>query len=547
MSYLSLYRKFRPKKWEDVKGQDAVVKTLKNQIIANKIAHAFLFVGTRGTGKTSIARIFANAINCENLKDGEPCLECEACKTIHSLASFDVREIDAASNNGVDNIREIIEDVAYPPTTGKYKVYIIDEAHMISQAAFNALLKTLEEPPEYVVFILATTEVAKIPITILSRCQRYDFSRISQEEIEKQVKKLANLEGYEIEDMAASYIARRADGAMRDALSLLERGLSYFTNKKIEYDGILEILGAVSTDVYSSMYNAILKNDINSIFKIIDDTLYKGGNLNVFVLDFIEYLRNLLLIKVGKEDAHKLIDVTSENLKVVQEDAKKVDVTTLMNYIRQLSHLYNNLRNETKVKVVVEMEFLRLAKPLVVEEDVGENIVALKKRLEILETQLISGQEKIANLTNKLEVGIPIATIKEEVKEKKVEKREIKKEELPETIYKIMNCWDIILNELTNKEGSVVSLLKKAVPTLGKDGQSLEIMIESNTTYELLSRKGDENNIKNSLQEIIYEMTDGVEIEISFTNNTKEEIENTTNIYELVNIPIEIEDGKVEV
>lgn len=547
MSYLSLYRKFRPKKWEDVKGQDAVVKTLKNQIIANKIAHAFLFVGTRGTGKTSIARIFANAINCENLKDGEPCLECEACKTIHSLASFDVREIDAASNNGVDNIREIIEDVAYPPTTGKYKVYIIDEAHMISQAAFNALLKTLEEPPEYVVFILATTEVAKIPITILSRCQRYDFSRISQEEIEKQVKKLANLEGYEIEDMAASYIARRADGAMRDALSLLERGLSYFTNKKIEYDGILEILGAVSTDVYSSMYNAILKNDINSIFNIIDDTLYKGGNLNVFVLDFIEYLRNLLLIKVGKEDAHKLIDVTSENLKVVQEDAKKVDVTTLMNYIRQLSHLYNNLRNETKVKVVVEMEFLRLAKPLVAEEDVGENIVALKKRLEILETQLISGQEKIANLTNKLEVGIPIATIKEEVKAKKVEKREIKKEELPETIYKIMNCWDIILNELTNKEGSVVSLLKKAVPTLGKDGQSLEIMIESNTTYELLSRKGGENNIKNSLQEIIYEMTDGVEIEISFTNNTKEEIENTTNIYELVNIPIEIEDGKVEV
>ena len=225
MSYTALYRKFRPDEFEDVKGQDAIVRTLKNQINADRIGHAYLFCGTRGTGKTTVAKIFAKAVNCEHPVDGSPCGECAMCRSIAAGTSMNVIEIDAASNNGVDNIREIREEVTYRPTEGKYKVYIIDEVHMLSIGAFNALLKTLEEPPEYVIFILATTEVHKIPITILSRCQRYDFHRITAATIKKQLSDLMEQEHVDTEDKALEYVARMADGSMRDALSLLDQCL----------------------------------------------------------------------------------------------------------------------------------------------------------------------------------------------------------------------------------------------------------------------------------------------------------------------------------
>lgn len=223
MSYMALYRKFRPDEFEDVKGQDAIVKTLKNQIKAERIGHAYLFCGTRGTGKTTVAKIFAKAVNCEHPVDGSPCGECEMCRSVGAGTSMNVIEIDAASNNGVDNIREIREEVAYRPTEGKYKVYIIDEVHMLSIGAFNALLKTLEEPPEYVIFILATTEAHKIPITILSRCQRYDFKRITIDTIAGRLRELIDKEQWDVEEKAVRYLARMADGSMRDALSLLDQ------------------------------------------------------------------------------------------------------------------------------------------------------------------------------------------------------------------------------------------------------------------------------------------------------------------------------------
>ena len=226
-SYMALYRKFRPDGFEDVKGQDAIVKTLKNQLAAGRIGHAYLFCGTRGTGKTSVAKIFARAVNCEHPADGSPCNECAMCRAIAAGTSLNVIEIDAASNNGVDNIREIREEVAYRPTEGRYKVYIIDEVHMLSIGAFNALLKTLEEPPEYVIFILATTEAHKIPITILSRCQRYDFKRISIDTISMRLLELVGKEGLGVEEKAVRYIARMADGSMRDALSLLDQCASF--------------------------------------------------------------------------------------------------------------------------------------------------------------------------------------------------------------------------------------------------------------------------------------------------------------------------------
>ena len=239
MSYTALYRKFRPSEFADVKGQDHIITTLQNQIRANRIGHAYLFCGTRGTGKTTVAKIFAKAVNCEHPVEGSPCGECETCRSIAAGTSMNVIEIDAASNNGVDNIREIREEVAYRPTEGRYKVYIIDEVHMLSIGAFNALLKTLEEPPEYVIFILATTEVHKIPITILSRCQHYDFKRISIETITDRMKELMDTEHVEVEDKALRYIAKAADGSMRDALSLLDQCIAFYMGQKLTYDNVL--------------------------------------------------------------------------------------------------------------------------------------------------------------------------------------------------------------------------------------------------------------------------------------------------------------------
>lgn len=245
MSYMALYRKFRPQTFDDVKGQDHIVKTLQNQIKNDRIGHAYLFTGTRGTGKTTVAKILARAINCENPnEDGSPCMECAMCKAITDGTSMNVIEMDAASNNGVDDIRTIREEVQYQPTEGKYKVYIIDEAHMLTDAAENALLKTLEEPPSYVVFILATTEVDRLQITIRSRCQRYDFHRISIDTIAARLTDLMNQEGIEVEDKAIRYIAKAGDGSMRDALSLMEQCIAFYMGQTLTYDNVLKVLGA---------------------------------------------------------------------------------------------------------------------------------------------------------------------------------------------------------------------------------------------------------------------------------------------------------------
>ena len=258
MAYTALYRKFRPQEFEDVKGQEHIVTTLKNQIKANRIGHAYLFCGTRGTGKTTIAKIFAKAVNCEQPIDGSPCGQCAICKSIADGSSLNVIEIDAASNNGVDNIRQIREEVTYRPTEGKYKVYIIDEVHMLSAGAFNALLKTLEEPPSYVIFILATTEAHKIPITILSRCQRYDFHRISIDTISQRLMDLMKEEQVEVEEKAIRYVAKAGDGSMRDALSLLDQCIAFHLGETLTYENVLEVLGAVDTEVFSKLLRQIL-------------------------------------------------------------------------------------------------------------------------------------------------------------------------------------------------------------------------------------------------------------------------------------------------
>ena len=250
MSYQALYRKWRPQVFADVKGQDHIVKTLQNQIGSGRIGHAYLFCGTRGTGKTTVAKILARAVNCEHPVDGSPCGECPSCKQILAGTSLNVVEIDAASNNGVENIREIREQVQYPPTEGKYRVYIIDEVHMLSTGAFNALLKTLEEPPSYVIFILATTEVHKIPITVLSRCQRYDFRRITLDTITARLKELTEAENMPVEDKALRYVAKAGDGSMRDALSLLDQCAAFHFGETLTYEHVLDVLGAVDNRLH---------------------------------------------------------------------------------------------------------------------------------------------------------------------------------------------------------------------------------------------------------------------------------------------------------
>ena len=276
MSYVALYRKARPRTFEEVKGQDHIVKTLKNQVKAGRTQHAYLFCGTRGTGKTSVAKIMAKAVNCEHPVDGSPCNECASCRAIAAGNSMNVIEIDAASNNGVDNIREIVEEVRYRPTQGNFKVYIIDEVHMLSAGAFNALLKTLEEPPSYIIFILATTESGKIPTTILSRCQRYDFRRIDQETIIARMRELTERENVEAEDRALRFVARSADGSMRDALSLLDQCMAFYMGETLTYEKALSALGAVDTDVFGELLGEIIAGNAGRAVLIFEKIMERG-------------------------------------------------------------------------------------------------------------------------------------------------------------------------------------------------------------------------------------------------------------------------------
>lgn len=396
MSYTALYRKFRPGEFEDVKGQDHISTTLQNQIRAGRIGHAYLFCGTRGTGKTSVAKIFAKAVNCLQPVNGSPCGECEMCKAIAAGTSMNVIEIDAASNNGVDNIREIREEVTYRPTEGKYKVYIIDEVHMLSIGAFNALLKTLEEPPEYVIFILATTEVHKIPITILSRCQRYDFKRISIDTIAARLSDLMVKEEIEVEEKAIRYIAKVADGSMRDALSLLDQCIAFYLGQRLTYDHVLEVLGAVDTSVFSKMLRQILSRDVTAVLATLDELIMQGRELTQLATDFTWYLRNLLLAK-SSDNMEDVLDVSTENLAQLKEEAEMVENDMLLRYIRIFSELSNQLKYATQKRVLLEVTLIKLCRPEMEAKDdtILERIRAMEEKLEkgLVQTIPVAMQE----------------------------------------------------------------------------------------------------------------------------------------------------------
>lgn len=385
MSYMALYRKWRPDVFQEVKGQEHIVTTLKNQIKHERIGHAYLFCGTRGTGKTTIAKLMAKAVNCEHPVDGSPCNECASCKAIAAGNSMNVIEIDAASNNGVDNIRQINNAVQYSPQSGKYLVYIIDEVHMLSIGAFNALLKTLEEPPAYVIFILATTESHKIPVTILSRCQRYDFKRISIETIADRLKELLDRENVEATPEALAYVAKAADGSMRDALSILDQCIAFNLGEKLTYDKVLDTIGAVDIEVYIKLLECIRDKDIAAAVDIVEQAIWQGKDLMQFINEFTTFLRNVLMLSIAPD---MKLDITSDNVEKLTELGKSFSESILIAYINILQEAANKMTYMTTKRIALEVAIIKMCKP-----QMQDGSAALEQRLEEVEHRLDSVPE----------------------------------------------------------------------------------------------------------------------------------------------------------
>ena len=420
--YQVLYRKYRPKVFADVYGQEHVTSTLKNEIKENRIAHAYLFTGSRGTGKTTCAKILAKAVNCENSVDGEPCNECEVCKGLDSGTIYDVVEIDAASNNGVDNIRDLREEANYTPSRGKYRVYIIDEVHMLSTGAFNALLKTLEEPPAHVIFILATTEVHKLPATILSRCQRFDFKRIQPETMSVRLKRVAQLEGMELDDDAAILIARIADGALRDGLSILDQCAG--RSKKIDSALVSEVAGLAGHEALYKLTDCICTQNSSSAMTVISELYQNSYDMERLCVEMINHLRNFLIVKTVK-DSRGLIICTDDEYNSIILSAENFTLENVIFALDLFQDALTKIKTGANARVELEMAFVKLCEP-----KLDVNIDSLVDRISKLERAVNRGVN-VSQQPAVVEGAKPVvAESKQEVKaEKAVE--EIKNDTVP--------------------------------------------------------------------------------------------------------------------
>ncbi len=447
MAYQALYRRLRPQRFEDVVGQEHIIRTLENQIESGRINHAYLFCGTRGTGKTTTAKIFARAINCIAEEGTKPCNQCRVCKDILRDTSVNVIEIDAASNNGVENVRTIIDEVKFPPTDCKYKVYIIDEVHMLSASAFNALLKTLEEPPEYAVFILATTDPQKMPVTVLSRCQRFDFHRISKETMTAVLKEYIAGEGADVTDDAVEYIAEVSDGAMRDALSILDQCISFYFDRQITAAEVREVTGAADTSVFFELMNVINDGDCGKAMDIIDKIVLQGRDIAQFINDIITHLRNLLLaISIGRES--KALDYSKEYIDKLIRQGKALGYDYIISLINSFSQLSNSVKYSFSPRILLEVCVIKACDP-VTSCDMG----SVDKRLKEIEAAL--------------ERGIPKAprpevtpTVKEEKKE---EKPVVVEKAVPADIKNVINGWKKFVKSLD--KGVLRSMLANVKPS----------------------------------------------------------------------------------
>ena len=520
MSYTALYRKFRPGEFDEVKGQNHISQTLQNQIKANRIGHAYLFCGTRGTGKTTVAKIFAKAVNCEHPVDGSPCGQCKMCQSIGTGTSMNVIEIDAASNNGVDNIREIREEVSYRPTEGKYKVYIIDEVHMLSIGAFNALLKTLEEPPEYVIFILATTEAHKIAITILSRCQRYDFKRITIETIAARLSELMKREGIEVEERAIRYIAKAADGSMRDALSLLDQCIAFYLGQKLTYDHVLEVLGAVDTGVFSKFLREIMRRDVIKVIATLEELIMQGRELGQLATDFTWYLRNLLLVKCT-DNMEDVLDVSAENLAQLKEESEMVDYDTLIRYIRIFSELSNQLKYATQKRVLMEVTLIKLCKP-----EMETHPDSILDRVRAVEQKVENGVFTQRTETASVNRG-------EESQTKQV-KPQLPKA-LNEDVKQVAKNFAVIRNQAS---GMLRGYLKQAHLSVGNHDQLL-LVFDDEVAAGFAGTEGHKEEIRSLIEEKIGKT---IEIEVRHMEEGCRFEDSFVDIEKLIQMDITIED-----
>lgn len=411
MGYTALYRKFRPIKFEEIVGQEHITQTLKNQIIADRVGHAYLFNGSRGTGKTSAAKILARAINCLNLQNGEPCNECEICKGAINGSLTDIIEMDAASNNSVEDIRSIREEVNFLPTKAKYRVYIIDEVHMLSTGAFNALLKTLEEPPEHVKFILATTEPQKLPATILSRCQKFDFKRISDENIKKRLELVCEKSNIEISTGALNIISALSEGAMRDALSILERCIQDGENK-IDEDKIRNLVGIPKTIFVQNIINAIIEYNVEDALKTINTVLEDGKDINNFLLEMIKYTKDILVFKISEN----LEIYNKEEIEQIKNISQKLTKERLMNLIYELSELESQLKFSTQKTIVFQAGIIKLCnKQLEGNKTIEDRIDRIEKFLKNgnIERAQFNNASQISNMSNnKIKNNIQTTTMK---------------------------------------------------------------------------------------------------------------------------------------
>lgn len=471
----ALYRVYRPKTFGDVVGQEHIVKTLKNQIKNNNIGHAYLFSGTRGTGKTSTAKIFARAVNCLDPINEEPCNECEICIDTLNDNIMDIVEIDAASNNSVDDIRELRESVKYTPSKAKYKVYIIDEVHMLSQGAFNALLKTLEEPPSYVIFILATTEPHKIPATILSRCQRFDFKRVPSKDIASRMSYICKKENIEAEEKALSLIARNSQGALRDALSILDQCMS-FGNEKIEYNDVIELLGTVNIDELFELSQSIIDENTKKSLEILNEFIIWGKDIRNLINDLIDHFRNLMVCKVSK-DLDEIISLPEESIERLKEQSQNVNINDLIRILNILSETQDSMKSSSNTRILAEVTIMKIAQPMF-----DESKEALIKRIENLEEKIESGNIKVSTVQIEQSKDVKSQIIEDDKVEEN--KEDVAYEEVKsEDVRLVESSWKKVTQKIKDDRKLSIAALLKEVNTFNVKDNILYLIFNDNFSF----------------------------------------------------------------
>lgn len=546
--YQSLYRKYRPSSFEEVMGQKVIVQTLKNSIKDNRISHAYLFTGPRGTGKTSIAKILAKTINCSNLKDLLPCNECSSCIQINNKQSIDIIEIDAASNNGVDEIREINNKVNLVPSVGKYKVYIIDEVHMLTTGAFNALLKTLEEPPSHIIFILATTEPHKIPATILSRCQRFDFKKLNKIEIVERIKQITSLENILINEEAVNEIANLSDGGMRDALSMLDQAIAY-AEGEITIEDIHEINGTITKFEIASLVEKIVNNNINEIFKSIDTFDLKGKDFVKLTEEMISFFRDLLLNMV----VPNYFENSNYDLEIYDNICKNLDKNKLLTYIEEFNNTIPSMKNSSNPKIIFELLIIKITD--IKQNNKVENSIIKDGQTVVIKSNIKEESNLQVEIKEKTKLEVPSSIVNAE-KEKLIEELKkirvnnalcnLNKNEALEIKNKISSLMPLMMNDKYSEIYSII--LDGKLAAFGNnilifvfDGKraTLDFNLKLNEIDEIIK-----SNINNSYKTIAVDIDNWNEIKKDYSKNSKNYvlIDEPSDLIEKINVKREFEE-----